>query len=680
MAALSSPGIGSGLDVAGIVTQLVAAEGAPASARLDKLETRMQARLSGLGTLKGALSDFQSKLTTLGNADNYRGRSVTNSNDKAFTATASSSAVVGDYAINVTALAQSQAIVSDVATPFSSTTDVVGTGSITFKFGTGPIGSFTPSVNTGTYSITIDSTNNTLEGIRNEINSADIGVRASIINNGSGYLLSLTSEHTGADNSMEISVSDLGDGNHIDASGLSRLAYNNLAQNMNETIAAKDAELTINGVYVKNSSNSINGAIDGIDLTLLDTQSGNMSITLDKNGVKNSVTNLVDSYNKLMSTVKDLTGYDPESRVAGVLNGDFGARTISNKIRSIMAQSLGELSNAPFSSLAGVGISLQADGKLAIDDTKLQGALDNNFSDLATLFSAIGRSDDSLVKYVSSSDKTLAGNYAVTIDALATQGVINGQSTGALALNGSGSFQTAFTIDSTNDGFTVKVDGLVSNAITLTNKDYATPVELAAEIQSRINSDTNLKKENTTVQVTFDTLTENFTLISNRYGSASAVSILAVDTNSAATIGFDTLLAGVDGIDVEGSIGGIKATGNGQILSANGDAYGIKLEIAGGAVGSRGAINFSRGIADQLSLYINNYLENNIIDQRITGIEKGVKDIEGQREVLGRRLDALQSRLQAKFSALDALVSQLRSSGDYLTQQLDKISSFSTKK
>lgn len=673
MTTLSSPGIGSGLDIAGIVNKLVSAEGGPAASRLDRLESRLQARLSGLGTLKGALSDFQSKLSNLSTLDSFRGRAISNSNDKAFTATANSSAATGNYAVNVATLAQSQTLVTDVSSPYVNTTDVVGTGTLTFRFGNGPIAGFIPDTQKGVYTITIDSSNNTLQGISNAINDADIGVQASIINNGSGYLLSLTSEKTGASNSMEITVSDTGDANDTDTLGLSRLAYNNLATNMGETATAQDAALTINGVSIVSESNDINGAIEGVNMNLLDAQSGVLAVSLDKSGVKTTVNDFVNSYNSLMATVKELTGYDPDTRVAGILNGDAGARAIVSKIRGIISNSVDVLAGGPFTSLPGLGITSQANGSLSINDSKLQEALDNNFDDVATLFSAIGQPSDQLVKYISSTTDSLAGNYDVTVNSLASQGYINGSTSALLADDGLGTFTSAFVIDANNDEFTIKVDGITSNAINLTQKSYTTAAELVAEIQARINSDNKLEAEGVSVAVSFDTSLDRLVMTSSRYGSASAVSFVAVDINAVAELGFDTALVGIDGADVTGTIGGVSATGNGQFLTGNGNATGIKLEITGGSVGSRGTVNFSRGIADQLSTYISEYMDNDVIGDRVDGIKRSVDDIENQREILSRRLEALEKRLQAKFSALDSLVNQLQNTGSFLTQQLDKI-------
>lgn len=673
MTGLSSPGLGSGLDVAGIVNKLVAAEGAPTTARLDRLEAGFQARISGLGTLKGALSDFQSTLDNLSSADSFNKRAVSNSNTSALTASASSSAAAGSYSVNVSKLAQAQTIVSNETQLFTSTTDVVGTGTLTFKFGSGPIGSFSQDVNKGTYTLTIDSTNNTLEGIRDEINSADIGVQASIINNGSGYLLSLTSTDTGASSSMEITVSDNGDGNNTDASGLSRLAYNSSAVNMTEKLVAQDAELTINGVAITSATNSVNNAIEGLQLQLVDTQASVLTVSQDKAGVTKNINDFVDGYNKLTGVISDLTKYDPQTGKAGTLNGDFGTRTILSHIRNLIGQNIDQLSGTAFSNLPSLGITMQVDGKLSVDSTKLQAALDSNYDSVAKLFSAVGSTDDQFINYVSSSDNALAGSYAVSVDTLATQGKITGATSAALADDGSGTFTSPFVVDANNDTFTINVDGVSSGSINLSQNTYNTAAELGAEIQSRINADNNLKDNGVSVAVTFDSASDSFTITSSRYGSASTVSFTSVDVNTSTDLGFSTSLSGTDGVDVQGSIGGVTATGNGRFLTGNGDATGIKLEITGGTTGARGSLVFSRGIADQLSHYINNYMDNNIIGDRISGIQSSIDDIGRQRETLDRRLASLESRLKERFTALDVLVNKLQSSGNYLTQQLNKL-------
>ena len=130
---------------------------------------------------------------------------------------------------------------------------------------------FTVNAGRGVATIAIDAGNNTLAGVRDAINEADIGVKAAIVNDGSGYRLLLSSAQTGAANSPEITVDDTGDGNHVDAAGLSALAFNSGAANMGQTVAAQDALFSINGLRYQQRGKPGQNAIDGVTITLKGT-------------------------------------------------------------------------------------------------------------------------------------------------------------------------------------------------------------------------------------------------------------------------------------------------------------------------------------------------------------------------------------------------------------------------
>lgn len=676
MASISSPGVGSGLDVNSLVSQLVAAEGLPATSRLDRQESSLQARLSGLGFFKSSLSSFNDTLSRLSNLSSFQARRATSSDGDVLGASAQSDAPAGAYDVNVTTLAAAHNLVTDQLNPFATTTEAVGTGTLTFRFGSDPAGVFDQNVDKGTHTITVDGTNNSLEGIRDAVNSADFGVRASIINNGSGNLLSFTSTDSGADNAIEIVVDDTGDGIHTDGNGLSRLAYNSAATQLEQTAAATDAALTINGVNITSSDNSIDGAIEGVSLDLEAVGSSTVSVTQNKTLARAAVEDFVDAYNDLASTVNSLTGYNPETQVAGVLNGDSGIRGVISQARRIVADSVDGLTG-PLTNLSALGIATESDGTLSLDTTTLNDALDNNFDDVAALFAPLGRISDSQINYASSTGDTLAGTYAVSVSQLATQGSLTANGTASLADDGAGNFTSAFVVDADNDTFKISVDGRTSGTITLSNGTYATADELVAQIQSRINADETLKDAGVNVTVAFDTTTDSISITSSSYGSESAVSFTSVDTNTAAQLGFDTALVGTDGVDVAGTIGGIAATGSGQFLTGLGDAKGLQLEITGGALGSRGSLSFSRGVADQLGTYLSDLLDDSVFDNRIETIQSSIDDIGVQRVALDNRLESVRARYLRQFTALDLLVSQLQNTSNFLSQQLASLPTIS---
>ncbi len=662
MATISSLGVGSGLDIASIVEQLVASEAVPKETLLNAREAELQAELSAVGTFKAALSSFQDTFSSLSTATAFRQATAASSDSGVFTASASGEAIPGSYSIEVTDLAQAHKLASKA---FTNTTDTVGTGDLTFRFGTydSDLNTFTANPERTIESITIDGTNNSLEGIRDAINAADIGVSASIVNDGSGYRLMFKSDSTGADNSIEITVNDTGDGNHLNDSGLSQLAFDPTAagvgtgKNLTQTSAAQDASFSIDGLPMTRSTNDVTGAIEGVNLTLKGETSGTpalLTVSAITSTASNNVQAFVNAYNELETSLDQLTGYNATTDQAGALLGDSLVNGALNGIRNLITGSITGLSGQ-YTSLAQLGISFQADGSLELDASTLNQALEDDPDAVARVFAAVGTPTDSLVDYVSSTSDTLVGDYAVEITQLATQGSFTGAAAGGFPL----------TVDATNDTFEIKVDGVQSGVISLTQATYATGAELATQLQSRINADSELKAQGVTVTVEFDT--DHFVITSDSYGSTSKVEFTAVEGGG---LGL-SVATGTDGVDVAGTIGGVAALGSGQQLTGTGDADGLKLEITGGALGSRGTVSFTRGMADLLDTFMETYLgDDNIIDSRTDGINTRIDSVEDDREDLALRIQQLEARYIAQFTALDLLLNQLQATSSYLTQQL----------
>ena len=656
MTGITSTGIGSGLDVEGIISKLMAAEAQGPAQRLNTRENKLQTELSALGTLKSKLSDFQSSLSGLADATTFSARTSTSSDSSIFTASADSSASAGTHSIEVQYLAQAHKVASSA---FADTTSAVGTGTLTFEFGTYDSGTntFTTNADKATGTVTIDAANNSLAGIRDAVNAAGIGVQASIVNDGTGDRLVFASEDSGAANSLKVTVSGDGDGNDLDNAGLSQLAYDptgsaGSGKNMTETVAAQDALVTVDGIDVTSSGNSVSGALEGVTLDLASAAPGTtetLTVALDKEGATEAVNSFVDSFNSLVSTLNDLTSYDQETKQAGPLLGDATARGIESQLRSILTDMVPGLSGG-VRALVDIGISTQSDGTLSVDNTELQAALDSNFDDVGKLFAAVGSPTDSLVSYKSSTSNTQAGTYAVNVTQLATQGSYTG---GAATLT--------FATDQT---FDIKVDGTQSGTITIAAGTYSGS-ELAAQLQSSINGDTTLKDAGASVTASYDG--SGFALTSSSYGSSSTVEV----TTANATLGL-TAVAGTTGVDVAGTIDGVAATGSGRVLMAtSGNADGLQLEVLGGTTGSRGDVVFSRGVADQLDTLLDDYLEfDGLLDSRTTSINDQLSDVSDQRDALQAHLDQVEKRYRAQFTALDAAMGQMQATSNYLSQQL----------
>lgn len=485
--AIASPGIGSNLDVNGIVSQLMTIERQPIT-DLVKKEASFQAKLTAYGSLQGALSSFQSSVGALNNPFKFSSISASIGDSSIATASASSIAASGTYNLEVTSLARAQSLVSNA---FTNVTDAVGTGQLTFQFydtGTGSVNSAMPAT-----TITIDAAHNSLAGVRDAVNNANAGVTATIVNDGTGNKLVFTSNSTGTANSLKISVAD-NDGNNTDSSGLSQLAYDpagsaGAGKNLTESQTAQNAVLKVNGLTVTKSSNTVTDAIQGVTLNLLKTTTAptTVSVARDTGSIVSLVDGFVKAYNDLNKTISDLSSYDAKTKSAGILQGDSTVRNIQRQIRSLLGNSIMGL-DGNTTSLSAIGVSFQKDGSLALDTTKLQTALSSNPDNVTGLFAAYGKSSDSLVKYVASSTATQPGSYALNLTQVATQGKAVGSqaATQGYAL-GAASVGAGVTITGgVNDGLSMTVDGQAVS-VTLTAGSY-TASTLITEVQNQLNA------------------------------------------------------------------------------------------------------------------------------------------------------------------------------------------------
>ena len=328
---VSAPGIGSGLDVNGIVSQLMAAERQPLAA-LTKQELAYTQKLSAFGQVRSALAGFQSALNDLSSGSKFQALSATSSDPQVLSATASGKAIPASYQIEVAQLAQQQKLASS---GYATTDEVVGSGTLTIQFGTYDSGlnTFTANADKATKSIAIDPANNTLAGIRDAINAANAGVTATIVNDGSaaGNRLVLSSADSGAANSLKISVAD-DDANDLNSSGLSALAYDPTAavgsgKNLGQVAAALDAQLTIDGIAVAQATNTVSNAIEGVTLNLAQTNVGEkltLTVSRDTKAVTDAVQAFVKSYNGASGTLKKLTAFNGPGAENGVLLGVRG--------------------------------------------------------------------------------------------------------------------------------------------------------------------------------------------------------------------------------------------------------------------------------------------------------------------------------------------------------------------
>ncbi len=398
MAITSSLGIGSGMDINGIVRQLVEADGRPAFNAIDRKEDAVNSRLSAIGRLKGALSDFQTATGKLNEAGTFNKHETVSGNEDILTASAELGAAAGSYSIEVQQMAEAHKLTSN---GYSGYDDIVGSGSLTL------------SVDGNSFSVTLDGTNNTLEGVRDEINKAsdNSGVNASIINvdDGAGGTVSklvLTSKETGTANSITVTATEDGS-----APGLSQLVYDpdgSGTTNLTEQNVAQDAKILVDGQMATRSTNSITDVIQGVTLDLKSAETGtvfNVDVTLDETSIKDVTEAFVSAYNGLMNIVKDLGRFDTESGESGALVGDSTLRNVQGQIRQAVGNSVSSASS-DFNSLAMIGITIDRTGEMSLNSSGFSDALRENLNAVSDVFSSTdgvaARLDTRLDQYLDS--------------------------------------------------------------------------------------------------------------------------------------------------------------------------------------------------------------------------------------------------------------------------------------
>ncbi|OON61060.1 hypothetical protein B0920_19220 [Massilia sp. KIM] len=675
--ALSSPGIGSNLNVKDIVSQLMAVEAQPLTA-LAKKEASYLAKVSAFGNLKSSLSSFQTALEALRSPAKFQSVTLVPADNTIVSGTATTKAVAGTYNVDVTKLAQAQTIATK---GMASSSAPVGDGAkttLTFSFGaisggklvdgvyvadpgaTPPNPAFTQNADQVSGSIVIDSSNNSLQGIRDAINKANLGVTATVVSDGSAnpHHLVLTSNKTGEKSSMKITV-ERDPAAPADTSLQDLLGYDPAgAQNMKQSTAAQDTALTVNGIAIKSSTKDVSEAIQGVNLSVSKVGSTSVTVARDTASVTNSVNAFVKAYNELEKTIKNLTSYDAATKAKGPLLGESSVRNIQSQIRGMIGQPIAGAAGA-FNNLTQIGVSFQKDGTLALDSAKLTKAMGSNFEDIAGLFASIGSTTDPLVKYIGSTASTTPGSAPVRVTALATRGALTATAAPADLTIGPGKDQLNLTIDG------------VSSALTIPPGTY-TSASLAAQLQSKINGLSEFTAANISVSVRADA-DGKLTIESNRYGSASKVAV----GGDASTNLFQSATS-VDGTDVAGTIGGVPGEGSGQTLTAGKGSplAGLKVDITGGAVpADRGTVSYSRGYADLMTKLLEDFTgSNGIISGQTKSLDDTVKELGKTRDALNARLAATEKRYMAQFTALDVSIGRMQQTSSYLTQQLAQLS------
>jgi len=448
---ITSQGVGSSLDVASIVDSLMEVERIPLD-RLLAQKDSFDAKISSLGTIKSSLSTFQTSLSPLTSGFGLLANKAESSDTSIVSADGLSGAIAGNYSVDISQLAQSQKL---VATGQADTTAAIGGGTSTtltvelgtisggtFDSGTGTYSgaSFTPNA-AGSLDITIDSSNNSLEGIRDAINAANAGVTATIVNDGDAanpYRLVLSSAASGSDQSARISVTG-------DATLSALLSHDPAGtQNLRENVTAQNALFSVDGIPITKSSNQVTDVIDGVTLDLLGPTSGTavtVSVTQDTDSTKSSIQAFVDSYNELVDLIREETDSGVDDDTPGALASDTTTRQIETLIRNVLGQAPTGITGT-FANLSSIGVEFGRDGRLSLDETRLSEAILTDSDAVEALFSS-------------------ADGYGTRLDTVVSE---------MLAFNG--------TIDARTNAFKDRINSLEDRQLTLEGSLERTEIRL----------------------------------------------------------------------------------------------------------------------------------------------------------------------------------------------------------
>jgi flagellar hook-associated protein 2 len=405
---------GSVINVSELVSELVSATQAPQESIISNQTQSVTSEISAVGTLQSALSTFQSSLGALDTPEAFGTESATSSNTAAFTATAGSDAVLGTYSVSVTQLAQAQQLVSSAFAGGSSA--ATGTGTLQLSLG-------------GTsFSVTINSSDDTIAGVAAAINSAtgNSGIEASVVTGTDGAHLVLTSSLTGASNTIQVSETDGG-------TGLSDLTYGTgNTGNYTEPAGStpQDAEFSIAGVAYTSASNTVADALSGVTLNLVGTTTttssgtttdtpATLTVATNTSSIETNVAAFVSAYNTMQSSLASLGSYDSTTDAAGPMMGNPLLLGIQNELNSAL-YSIVDTGSSTYNSLASIGITTNSDGSLSLNQTTLSTALSSDYSAVSQLFSGTSGVATSLNSQITS-DLSAGGPISTTSQTLVQQ-------------------------------------------------------------------------------------------------------------------------------------------------------------------------------------------------------------------------------------------------------------------
>ena len=542
---------GSGLNITQIVDSLVEAEKAPQENSIQTKIDDKTTSISAIGEVKSALSVLSSSLSTLVGKTSLS----VSSNSTAVTATISdpSTATTLNSAMTISALATGQTL---AFTGYSSTTDIVGAGSLVLERGDWSSGSFVANSTTASTSLTVSSSD-TLASLRDKINALNYGVTASIIGSGDDTYNLVLKSNEGKENALRVTATESPSG-----SGLSTID-NSSTNSSKQKIAGVDATVVVDGMTLTRSSNEITDLFEGYTVNLVSTTSttANLTASVDTAAATTNLQTLVTAINTLKEVLNAKTFRGDASVDKGELADDTVIKSLKKQVDSLTTTALSGFGSSSVY-LSNLGVRTERSGLLTLNTTVLENTLKNNPSSLDSVFNSMYSSDSSLLSVSGgSSSAPTAGSYAFIMTAY-----VSGAVTGLV------SSDTTPGVTSSNNTIQLTVDGTTSGTITIPSAEYSSEAALATAIQTAVNADSTLSSAGKTVVVTHSN--GSYSVTSGSTGSTSSMVLNSIGSN---LDGFLKLLGTTDVDNIGAAQSGTASTAlvlNGASVTAT-DTDGI---------------------------------------------------------------------------------------------------------
>lgn len=611
-------GISSGLDTDSIITQLMQLERLPV-VRFQQRQASLRAVDNAWGQVTTRLSAVRTAVDGLRQADSF-GRHVVASSSQpdAVTATASGARVTGEVSFTVERLAAAHQLAS--AGSFASGDALVGAGELTL---TRPDGTVMTTVSTDEHT--------TLAQLAQRITDAKAGVRATVIKTEEGvHRLVLTATETGSASQFSLSgdLAGLGAGE--------------------ELRAGQDAHLRMGTLDVYRASNTVTDLVDGVTIQLrkVTDQPVTVGVERDLDTAVASIKGFVDSLNGALTTMKELSAYDPESKRSGPLQGNSTLRNLVNDLRATVSSAVAGL-DGDTRHISEVGIGLDRHGGITLDETKLRAALTDDYDRVTSLFARTGAATTGSVEYAAATSATASGSYEVHIDTAA-----------AVALSTGASYTPPMGNPKV---FTITTDTGTAVSVTIEEGD-----SLATAVQ-RINTALAAQGVATLVAEEQDGALR---LAETRYGAAAGFTV-----TDSGDLGLDGEFTGTD---VAGTIGGLPATGRGRTLTgAEGGATGLSLRITAtqaevdGAGGAFGQVSFSTGLAGMLDATLREFEgAGGLIARARESLTTEIRRFDDRIAEFDIRLASRETTLRRQFTALESAMGRLQSQSAWMSSQI----------